>query len=503
MARTVYNVTELNCKRRPGPQARVGCSRVLGAALCLWGVAAVCYGAPGQSALPQLTAWLRPLLVTAQTGAAVVEVATGRTLFSRNADTALAPASTAKLYVAAAALALLGGDFRYETPVVTDDAYLGDGVLNGDLCVSGRGDPSWTEATLGQVVQRLAQLGVKRLTGSVVCDDSLFGPARTGADWGPANLRWHYAMEASAVCLNGNAVEVTVAPGSSLGSPPRVTVAPASGVLAISNTAKTVSPAERSTLSLDRQQGSRTLLVSGSLPRNASPVVQGMSVPQPALQAAYCLTHQLRKAGIAVAGEPHLGHTPSQTTLVLLVRSAPLRELVTSMAKHSDNHLTEQLLRTLGYRCQTEGTAAAGIRAIERFLSDHGIDFAACRLVDGCGLSRRDQVTARALTALLAGVWKLPCGRAFWEALPVAGTDGTLRGRMKDSPAAGAIHAKTGTLRGVCGLAGYAFPNGDNPLAFAFLANGYPGGAGRIRALQDGFCASLVADSTDLSPPSP
>jgi D-alanyl-D-alanine carboxypeptidase/D-alanyl-D-alanine-endopeptidase (penicillin-binding protein 4) len=173
--------------------------------------------------------------------------------------------------------------------------------------------------------------------------------------------------------------------------------------------------------------------------------------------------------------------------------SEPMSEIVKVVNKRSQNLHTEMLLRLLGAKVKGEGTVAGGREALDDFLRRLGVPTQSWSLQDASGLSRSDILTPHGLAALLAAMDRHPQAAVFRDSLPVAGVDGTLEGRMKGTPAQGRVSAKTGSLRHVNALAGYATTRGGERLAFAIVLNHHtaPGSAG-VAAIDD-LVSALVA----------
>jgi D-alanyl-D-alanine carboxypeptidase/D-alanyl-D-alanine-endopeptidase (penicillin-binding protein 4) len=219
---------------------------------------------------------------------------------------------------------------------------------------------------------------------------------------------------------------------------------------------------------------------------------QGHVALQPALAAAGTFRRLLRSSGIAVDGPAGVGIAdPGDRTLAETL-SAPLAAIVKEMDRASDNFDAEMLLKDLGAEAGDGGTTADGVRVVAADLAAAGVPLTGVRLVDGSGLSLDDRLTARALAALLLVIWRDPQLRpVVWEALPVAGVNGTLKHRMRRRPARGAVRAKTGTTDQASALSGYA----GRRFAFAVLENGSPVSWAWARTAQDRFATLLAASA--------
>jgi PBP4 family serine-type D-alanyl-D-alanine carboxypeptidase len=162
------------------------------------------------------------------------------------------------------------------------------------------------------------------------------------------------------------------------------------------------------------------------------------------------------------------------------------------MDVESDNYTAELVLKTLGAELGGAGTSAAGATVVMRSLREAGVPLGGVRVVDGSGLSRADRLTARALAAMLVSAFTDPDLREpLWEALPIAGVNGTLEDRLRRRPARGAVRAKTGTTSVASALSGYV----RDRYAFAVLQNGHPVSTYWARTAQDRFAQALAAEA--------
>ncbi len=208
---------------------------------------------------------------------------------------------------------------------------------------------------------------------------------------------------------------------------------------------------------------------------------------RPALFAAQRFERALRRAGVSVRRGARTGAAPGSAQLVLRAPSVPLSSLLAAVNQPSDNFGAEMLLKQLGARFAGSGSTAGGVQVIDEVMTELGVS---ARVVDGSGLSRANRTTATDVVALLNAMDASPDGPAFERSLPTAGRSGTLRRRMRGTPAQGTCRAKTGTLTGISALAGYCDAPGGR-LAFAFLMNGVDVSAARSR--QDRMTATLAA----------
>jgi D-alanyl-D-alanine carboxypeptidase/D-alanyl-D-alanine-endopeptidase (penicillin-binding protein 4) len=438
----------------------------------------------------------RPALQSAYVGIEVRSLKSGKVLYAHDAGKSLRPASTLKLVTTAAALDAFGPDERLRTTVETAGRLDGMGRVLGDVYLVGGGDPNLSgrftqgriTAAFESLADQLRAAGVRRIEGRLVGHEGLFGGDRRGDDWGWGDLVWWYGAEVSALSFNDNCADLTATPGEREGDPVAVDRAPASAYYRVVSTAVTGARGSASTFTLHRDLGSNVIRLSGALPLG-SPVWTGsVALEDPARYAATVFREVLEAKGIVVSGEVATSAAPlPDGRRALAVReSEPFREILKAVNKPSQNLHAEMLLRLLGARRKSSGTVEAGQAAVDDFLHRLGVGSDHWSLQDGSGLSRSDLVTPHDMVTLLAAMDRHPHAAAFRDSLPVAGVDGTLRNRMKGSPAEGRVLAKTGTLRYVNALAGYVTTRGGERLAFYAVVNNHTtAGSQAVGALDD------------------
>ncbi|MBV9852244.1 MAG: D-alanyl-D-alanine carboxypeptidase/D-alanyl-D-alanine-endopeptidase [Armatimonadetes bacterium] len=425
-------------------------------------------------------------------GAEVARVSDGQVLYARNPDTRLMPASNRKLFTAAAALELLGDEFRLETDVRAAGGPDAAGVLRGDITLRGGGDGLLSVADLGEMARQVARAGVRRITGGVVGDGTLFPDGPYGEGWEWDDLSDDYAPQISALEVNEGIVSVRVAAGARAGDAATVTVDPA-GYLPVANSARTMATGTAADVRIFRPYDAGYLVVTGILPIGGA-ADNTATVADPARFAATVFRQALIRQGVTVEGPAFSARSRGTGSLLLASHlSLPLAQYLAKMDKPSDNLLAESLWRVLGAEKGSGGTYAAGAAVARPFFQSLGLDATTLTLADGSGVSRRNFVTARAVTQLLVAMHGRPDWRAFYDSLPIAGVDGTLRRRMAGTPAAGNVHAKTGTLTGASCLSGYVTGRGGALYAFSLLMNNFPAGGAAARVAQDAFTEWLAA----------
>ena len=403
-------------------------------------------------------------------------------VFEMNPRTLLVPASTAKLVSLASAADAVGWDYRYET-VVRASAPIIDGTIQGDLLVVGSGDPSIGGRAGGQLsiwVDALKAQGLRRIDGRVIGDDDAVEEPRPQLAWAWDDLGYTTGALFGALNLAENRMEITVNPGQALDYQPTFSMEPAAWSRPLRN--RTVTGPAQSPLQLwpEQRPGEPFLTIAGSIPIGAPPARLQISVGNPTAWFASVFRAALISGGIEVTGEAYdvddVAQRPewSRASVLYTHRSAALAEIAQPMLKNSINLYGEAVLRLNAAKgvLATNDAALAGLRAR---MTAWGIPPDAWQIIDGSGLSRRDAIAAEALVTILQRMHDSSGASPWMTALPVAGRDGTLAGRMTGTPAEGNVRAKTGTMSNIRTLAGYVRTRDGEHLAFAILADNFEG----------------------------
>ncbi len=478
--------------------------------------AGVPWTAPEIAALDRaIDAALRdPALRGAHVGLVALDTERGTRLIARDADDEFVPASNFKLLVGSAALARLGTSFAFITTVAADARPV-NGTISGNVYLRGGGDALLTGADLRAAAAALAAAGVRRITGSVVTDATYFDGERYGSGWQVDDLPYGYAPVVSALELDDGTAHMTFAPGPQVGAPAIVRVRPQTSAFEVRNDLRTGAADSDDTSRLVRPWNAPdTIEVAGSYPLDAPLSGDvGPSVPDPARFAGDVFARALAAAGIRVDGALQNGRTPPQAIVLWAHRSDAMPQLLADFWYPSDNLIGELLLKQLGVvQGGVPGTAANGRALEEAFLRRIGIDPATLDIADGSGLSPYDRITPDDLVAILQYDWASADRAIVLQDLPVAGVRGTLQESFANTPLAGIVFAKTGSLRHVRTLSGYVQNAIHGPVTFSLLVNDWmgdqqPGGSqalARVRAAILGALASVNLGPVSPSPsPSP
>jgi D-alanyl-D-alanine carboxypeptidase/D-alanyl-D-alanine-endopeptidase (penicillin-binding protein 4) len=413
----------------------------------------------------------------ARWGVLVVDGKTGESLYERDADRLFLPASVTKLYSCAAALAAIGPDHKFETPVYRRGT-LAEGRLRGDLVLVARGDltlggrttpdgklafkdhdhiyanfPSGTEAAvtdtdplagLKALARQVKESGITQVDGDVLIDDRLFTKGR-GSGSGPDLL--------TPIVVNDNLIDVLITPAAKAGDPAVVRMRPETSFLQMDAQVSTVGEKRPRRVEI-ASAGPNRFTVRGSVPAGSRPIVRIYAVDDPAAFARALFIEALRREGVAVTASPLAapqGELPekesyAELTRVALHSSPPFSELIKVTLKVSHNLYASTLPLLVAVK-HDKRTLADGMRLQRKFLAELGVPVGTISFGGGAGGSSPDSVTPRATVRLLQGMAKRPDYELYRDALPVLGVDGTLADVVPGtSPAKGRVRAKTGTL---------------------------------------------------------
>ncbi len=313
------------------------------------------------------------------------------------------------------------------------------------------------------------------------------------------DVAWEYGAAVSALTYNDNATALSIRPGREAGEPAKVTLKPPIPWLTIHNTLRTEIGAKRE-IRVDRLPGSTILTIGGQTPPGGGASGQLIAVDDPARFAVEAFREALNEQGIAVAGAVRSRHRaagepfcPPEGRVVARRLSPPLEEIVAVVNKVSQNLHAELLLREIGRARTGRGSRSAGGDEVRSWLDSLGVSKDELALADGSGLSRPALITPHALTTVLRDMAASPEGEVFWRSLPVAGADGTLSTRFRAAGVnAAAIRAKTGSIRHVSALSGYAGAQANGGVAFSIIVNHATAPSLEIRSAIDKIGMAIV-----------
>lgn len=414
-------------------------------------------------------------------GCVILDLDSGETVYSHNADTPLLPASNMKLVTTIAAFNQLGSDFEFVTRVLADGA-IKDGALNGNLCVIGGGDPNISGrfheddplALFKEWTRQLKKAGIDRVTGDLTYDSTLFGGDAFSAGWPQDEqyLKW-YCAEVAALSFNDNCVGIRVIP-TSAGKPAKIEMLPETNYIKIVNETTTAAGRKGAEIGIVRARDENVITVKGKVYEQATwGYTTDVTVHDPARYAATVLKETLQREGISIQGDitaVTLTNDEAAKCGVLVEHRAGLKQALQPINTNSQNLHAELLFRQLGLRYAGKGSFKTGQAAVTAYLKEQGLLTDGIAIEDGSGLGRGNLVTPNLLVKLLQSVAARDDFETFKASMAVGGETGTLEKRLTDNAVKGNVIAKTGYINGVRSLSGYLFV-GQRRFAFSILMN--------------------------------
>ena len=436
-----------------------------------------------------------PALSGAKISALVVRASDGATLWALSPDLPLIPASNMKLLTSLALLEMLGPTHQFETRVRADRRPGSDGVV-GELTLQGGGDPALTSEALWRLAADLRLVGVTRVDGDLIVDDSAFDGAFWHPSWGAVSSRAYHAP-VGALSANYGAYFVRISPAKEVGAPPIVILDPPVDYLELTNRSRTTASKEADALRVVRGRfvdGREEVIVGGGIRKTADPAVFARSVKDPALYAGALLKHQLEGLGIEVKGKVRRGTSKGGVEL-LDFKSPPLSEIVKLTLKYSNNAISETLVKAAAMQDESgdRGSWERGVPLLRARLLETGVISEEAVMVDGSGLSTGNRLSARMLVrALERARSSFRIGPEMGAALPISARDGTLEDRL--APSRDRVRAKTGLLGDarVVALSGLIESDTGEERIFSILVNGYKGSSLDAMAAIDVWASSVL-----------
>jgi serine-type D-Ala-D-Ala carboxypeptidase/endopeptidase (penicillin-binding protein 4) len=394
----------------------------------------------------------------------ILEAESGRVLMAQNAETPRSPASTIKTVTTFAALDLLGPTYLWQTHAWTHD---------GDLILQGGGDPYITLERWWSFVHELRAQGLKSI-GDIVIDTSAFalGEQDPGAFDGRPNRSYNVLPDA--LMVNFQSIEFKLFADAD-SRRVEIIASPAPSNLSIENHIRFAfgrcsGAASRVDFQIAGTRWDRVVF-SGALSPHCAQRSFARVLMQPSSYAFGTFVQLWRESGGEVTGKLRLEPTPVDAKPLLTFDSLSLAEIVRLTNKHSNNLMARHLLLTLGKeRFGAPATVEKGVAAIVEWGKERGLDLSGVDMDNGSGLSRSTHISALQMAKVLSAAYRSRFAPEFMASLPLAGMDGTLRSRMKSSPA-GSVRLKTGHLDGVSGVAGYITTAAGKTYVLVSLAN--------------------------------
>ena len=426
----------------------------------------------------------------------IFDLTEGKSLFSHNNKLLLHPASNMKLLTSAAGLVFLGPEYEFTTTLYYNG--VAEGVtLYGDLYIVGGLDPDLTLNDLDSLVQALKSLEIRFITENIYADISIKDSIYWGRGWMWDDNPDPGAPMLSALNINNNAIEVFVT-GNKVGLPGIVSLKPETQFVKIENHSVTVPSTVPGNLNITRDwlNGMNTIFIEGQVRLgeviDTSAHSNKLNLLKPEKYFLTLFKEHLEKEKIYSYGELDIKTLPSGSIYLAEINRS-LAKVLINLNKESDNLSAEMLLYALALKdSAAPAIAKNGIEIIKNLIDSVGLDPNDYSLADGSGVSRYNLVSTELLIELLKYMYKHSEFYPYYNSLSIAGVDGTLKKRMKNTKAENNVHAKTGTLAGVSSLSGYVSAKNGNLISFAIMMQNFVEKNTVARRLQDKICELLA-----------
>lgn len=438
-------------------------------------------------------------------GVVIQSLKNGEYFYKRNEDKFFVPASNLKLFTTAGSLLLLGPDYRFSTNILLN-GYQSGSTIYGDLVIQGRGDPTISgrfynndiNLVFDTWIDSLLELGVTNIKGNIVGDDNLFDDIGLGNGWAWDYETDWYAAQSSAISYNDNCVDIKIYYDHKYDSV-IVSSKPELRNIVILNNVKPAVGSEKTNIEVIRERGTNVINVSGKFRKDADTLITYATVQNPTQFAMLVLKNRLENRGIRVNGyavdidDYERAIDYNDLDLLFVSYSEKLNEIIKVVNKGSQNFFAEQLLKTIGLEKLGFGSVTNGVTAVKEIFADIGLNPDNIIMVDGSGLSHLNMVTPRQVVELLKYMYSNKKVYAdYYNSLPIAGIDGTLGKRMKNTTAEKVVRAKTGFISYVRSLSGYAVTGDNEPIAFSMIANNFSVPVKLAENIQDLVCLRLT-----------
>jgi D-alanyl-D-alanine carboxypeptidase/D-alanyl-D-alanine-endopeptidase (penicillin-binding protein 4) len=460
------------------------------------------FSASAHAGLPEPVTQLLQAANIPEDAVGVMVMRGGETVLAHNAEQAMSPASTMKVLTSIVALEQLGPVFRGRTELRSNGVLAGD-TLKGDLVLRGGADADLTDDALRHMLQTLRNQGIKTIRGNLLVDRQLFQPARPDLGITPFDEtpEFRYNVIPDALMLNTNMLEIGI---DSTGKQLKLVMTPALDGVSLTSDMQQVQGDcagwEAGWRTPDYSRGKKRegkeqliIMLHGTFPKNCTRSTN-INVLDREDYTERLFRTLWRQLGGVLTGEVSEAAGPSDTRLLAEHMARPLPEILRDQNKWSDNVLARMVFLSLGslegdialgshplLQDSRETTSARSGRVIRQWLAAHGIDDGGLVLENGSGLSRTERIRPEQLAAILQAASQSLWAPEFITTLPIAGIDGTMRRRLRASPAAMRARVKTGTLNDAIAIAGFVPDAEGRPCIVVAFIN-YPQvgkGAGR------------------------
>lgn len=422
----------------------------------------------------------------------IIDGTNGKTIYSKNSDRPMIPASNTKLFTTAAALYIMGPKYELTTKIFTDDFNIDNGIVNGNIYIKGFGNSTFTTKDLDSLVKLLVIQGIKKINGNIIGDDTYFDNLYTRDDWIVGERANVKLPPVSALVINKNQFVISFRSNGKIGTKLKYKIKPDASFINVNMKAKVKKFRSRPRISTRTTKNKINITVKGGLRKRRSQRSYVVNISNPPLYFALLMKEKLQKKGIKVLGNAEIGETPVNR-IELASIGIFLDDLISHINKNSNNYLAECLFKALGaYYSGEQGNSFYATQAILSTFEDEQIIDDATVVVDGSGISRFNTITTGSIGRLLYKIYKDEfLFENFYKSLSISGIDGTLKDRRINNFIIGNFHGKTGTLNGVSALSGYLTTKNNNIYIVSIIMEYKYGGSSFHKNIEDKLLIAL------------
>lgn len=430
-------------------------------------------------------------------GIKVINLSKKSVIYQKNNKLLFRPASNMKILTSAVALDFLGTNYNFNTTLSTDGT-ISNNIIQGNVILKSDFDPMLTEKDFDNLVKQLKEKDISQINGDLILDISNIDTLEWNRDWAWDDEPNYYAPHISSISLNGNCVDIIVK-ATSPGKKPAVFLSPEYQNLHIINNGITTDTSSKSNISITRNWYYRnnTIIINGNISLNDKQASETVNLEKPHLQILLLFYQKLLDNGIKLSGTLDIKRdfTISQNLTKLAIISHDIKTILKKFNKESDNLTGEMLLRLFAYKkFNTPGSSEKGSEVVKSYIAKLKLDPSKYQIIDGSGLAPTNYINNDLIITILENIYSnQEMFAIFYETLPIAGVDGTLSRRMKNSLAYNNVRAKTGTINGVSSLSGYVKNKNGDILAFSIFIQNHVSQLSKARFFQDEICKILAS----------
>ncbi len=428
-------------------------------------------------------------------GMIVQDAKTGKVLYEKQSKEAFEPASTTKLFTAAAMLLEFGPQFQYETTLKFNTNDKKEQVLKGNIYIQFTGDPSFSRQDLTQLIKAIKDFGIEKIAGNIIIDNTRFQAPYYAWGWTWNSLPWYFSAPITTVIVDENSVGVRFTSNQSLGGKATLSYLKPLPLGNITQHVITVTERESNEeceimLSMDDKNN---LQAGGCWPKHDTADDLKLAIKNPDYLVQKLILEDLKASHITFSGKINFEKMPENLETISRHLSPALQDLIKPVLQDSNNIYSDSFFKTLGFKRFQKGSFQAGGRAFQAIAEEKlQLSVNDIKLWDGSGGSRYNLISPASLGKLLYMMYNHPTlSKIFIDAMSIAGETGTLKKRFLSSDLKGKIRAKTGSLQNESTLAGFITTQNNKDLIFVIMINNSPKDASSLERIHDEICEQI------------